>query len=450
MARLKERRAVDGQGTPAAIAQATPGAQPPSAGQALGMEVVKLMVENIASDPRLLPPVQQTVRDLEPALLRLALADPRFFSDRKHPARRLLEQMTQRSLAWEGVDAPGFAGFLEPLQQAVEVLLATRVGGPEPFEFALKTLEEAWGDQQDRDRRYREKAVRALLQAEQRNLLASKLAGEMRRRPDLAEAPRELAAFVTGPWCQVMAQARLADQSGAADPGGYRELISDLVWSAQPRLSGANAARLAALAPDLVAKLREGLKVIDYPAASTKRFLDWLAGTFRQAAHAADHLAQEPATPVAQEPEALGAGADVEHDSWLAPLEAQHSSFIETQQTLEPKPLFQPTQAGFVPTQPSADEAAPELAEAALQPGTWVEMFMDGGWGRYQLTWASPHGTLFMFSGARGKPHSMTGRLLAKMLKGGALRLISAQPVVDGALDAVAEAALRNTLDLRL
>ena len=33
-------------------------------------------------------PVQQTVRDLEPALLRLALDDPRFFSDRQHPARR--------------------------------------------------------------------------------------------------------------------------------------------------------------------------------------------------------------------------------------------------------------------------------------------------------------------------------------------------------------------------
>src|SRR5882724_1552759 len=69
-------------------------------GQALGLEVVNLMVDNIAGDPRLLPPVQQAVRDLEPALLRLALVDPRFFSDRKHPARCLLEQMTQRSLAW--------------------------------------------------------------------------------------------------------------------------------------------------------------------------------------------------------------------------------------------------------------------------------------------------------------------------------------------------------------
>lgn len=448
MARLKQRQAGDA-GSKEPPSAAAPH-RAPTPGQALGLEVVKLMVENIASDARLLPPVQQTVRDLEPALLRLALADPRFFSDRKHPARRLLDQLTQRSLAWEGADAPGFAPFLEPLQQAVEALVTTRSDGPEPFEFALHTLEEAWGDQQQRDRRYREKAVRALLQAEQRNLLAAKLASEMRRRPDVASAPREIAAFVTGPWCQVMAHARLTDPAGAADPGGYFGLINDLVWSAQPHLAGANAARLGALAPDLVAKLRHGLAMIDYPAASTKRFLDWLAGAFRQAAQAADRVAQPPAPAAPQELEAIGAGEDDEHDSWLAPIEAQHSGFIETQQTAEPKPLFQPTQPGFSDTRPPADEAGPGLAEAGLQPGAWVEMMMDGGWGRYQVTWASPHGTLFMFARARGKPHSMTGRLLSKMLRGGTLRMISGQPVVEGALDAIAQAALRNSVDLKL
>ena len=255
---------------------------------------------------------------------------------------------------------------------------------------------------------------------------------------------------MTGPWSQVMAQARLADKSGATDPGGYRGLVNDLVWSAQPRLAGANAVRLAAVAPDLVAKLRHGLATIDYPAPSTKRFLDWLASAYRQAAQAADHTVQPTSLPVAPQAHPFGADEEDGHDSWLAPTEAQHSGFIETQQTFEPKPLFQPTQPGFAATRPTADEAGPGLAEPGLQPGDWVEMLMEGGWGRYQVSWASPHGTLFMFAGASGKPHSMTGRLLGKMLKGGTLRLISAQPVVDGALDAVAQAALRNSLDLNL
>jgi hypothetical protein len=441
MKRLRQRRADGG------ISQDE--ARNPA--QALGLEVVNLMVENIAKDPRLLLPVQQTVRDLEPALLRLALGDPRFFSDRKHPARRLLEQMTQRSLAWESVDAPGFAGFIEPLQQAVEVLLSTRIAGAEPFDFALKTLEEAWGDEQQRDRRYRQKAVRALLQAEQRNLLAERIARELRNRPDMAGLPRELAVFVTGPWAQVMAQARLSDESGGKDPGGYVALVADLVWSAQPRLAAGNTARLAKLAPTLVEKLRHGLAIIDYPAPSAQRFLDYLAAAHRQAVE----VAAQPVRPAPlstsmtrEELEAmLGGDEDDGPGPWLAPTEAQHSGFMDTHQAPAARPLFQETQPGFGDTRPNTGELAPALPDAGLEPGTWVEMMLDGSWARYQVTWASPHGTLFMFASAAGKPHSMTRRLLGKMLQGGTLRMISGQAVVDGALDAVAQAALRNSLD---
>lgn len=421
------------------------------AGQALGMEVVNLMVDNIASDTRLLPPVQQTVRDLQPALLRLALGDPRFFSDRKHPARRLLEQMTQRSLAWDSVDAPGFAAFLEPLQQAVDVLIATRIEGADPFDFALKTLEEAWGDAQQRDRHYREKAVRALLQAEQRNLLAEKIAKEMRGFVESAAVPREIASFLTGPWSQVMAQARLGDESGASDPGGYAGIVSDLVWSAQPRLAGANTDKLVKLIPGLIEKLRHGLATIDYPGPSTKRFLDHLADAHREAM-SAPHPPGRPrplsTTMTREELEEMMGGED-EPGPWLAPSEAQHSGFMETHQSIQPKPLFQETQPAFGETQPPEAELSPGLPETGLQPGAWVEMMIDGGWGRYQVTWASPHGTLFMFAGAGGKPHSMTRRLLGKMLATGTLRLISGQAVVDGALDAVAQAALRNSLGIK-
>ena len=422
-----------------------------SPAQTLGLEVVKLMVENIASDARLLAPVQQTVRDLEPALLRLALGDPRFFSDRKHPARRLVDQMTQRSLAWESVEAPGFAGFIEPLQQAVDVLLSTRITGAEPFDFALKTLEEAWGDEQQRDRRYRQKAVRALLQAEQRNLLAEKIARELRTRPDMAGAPREIAAFVTGPWSQVMAQARLADDTGGSDPGGFAALVPDLLWSAQPRMAAGNPARLAKLVPVLVEKLRHGLAAIDYPAPSTQRFLDYLAAAHRQGMQPAgpsSRPAPLSTSMTREELEAMMGSDDSEGaNPWLAPSEAQNSGFVDTHHAVAPRPLFQETQPGFGDTRPSMSELAPALPDAGLEPGTWVEMMLDGGWARYQVTWASPHGTLFMFASASGKPHSMTRRLLGKMLQTGTLRMISGQAVVDGALDAVAQAALRNSLD---
>jgi hypothetical protein len=449
--RLKRRLAQRPDGEAASEEQEQLRLRANGPGQALALEVVNLMIENIAGDARLLPPVQQAVRDLEPALLRLALGDPRFFSDRRHPARRLLEQMTQRSLAWHSAEAPGFAAFLEPLQQAVDVLVSTRVEGAEPFDFALKSLEEAWGDLEQRDRHHREKAVRALLQAEQRNLLAAKIAKELRERTDVAAAPREVATFVLGPWSQVMAQARLGDGSGSSDPGGFGAVVGDLVWSTQPRAGAAHVARLAKRVPLIVEKIRHGLATIDYPLPATQRFLDFLA----QAQGVATPAAEEPVRPPAlstsmsrEELEALFAEDEKDSATWLAPQEAQQSGFMETHQSLAPKPLFQQTQPATLDTQPG-EEIAPPLPDASLRPGAWVEMLGAAGWARHQLTWASPHGTLFMFADASGATHSMTRRLLDKMLRAGTLRLVASQAVVDGALDAVAQAALRNSVGLK-
>src|SRR5205085_1465659 len=118
--------------------------------------------------------------------------------------------------------------------------------------------------------------------------------------------------------------------------------------------------------------------------------------------------------------------------------------------SVQPKPIFATTQpAEFTPGKPLADEVAQDLPVADLPPGSWVEMMGANGWARFQVSWASPHGTLFMFTGASGQPQSMTTRLLGKMLRDGTLCLISGQALVDGALDAVAQAALRNSLDAR-
>ncbi len=446
---LQEMRAVDKvmrrmqqRGTPD---------DPRAAARALGQEVVNLMVENIATDKRLLAPVQQAVRDLQPALQRLALQDPRFFSDRKHPARRLLDQMTQRSLAWQAEDAPGFAAFIEPLRQAVEALHTTTVEGAEPFDFALNSLEEAWGDERQRDKRYREKAVRALLQAEQRNLLAEKIAKEMRARQDVAAAPREIAAFIMGPWTQVMAQARLADDAGTTDPGGYMTLVPDLLWSAQPRFASSNVPRLMRLVPQLLEKIRHGLALIDYPHPATERFLDFLSSAHDHAIRNADNPERPvplSTTMTREDLESmLGGDEDTGPGTWLGATEAEHSGFVPTNASIAPKPLFQETQPGFTDTRP---RDLPTLPPSALQPGTWVEMLMDGGWLRFQVTWASPHGTLFMFGNGAGRSHSMTRRLMDKMLQGGTLRMISGQAVVDRALDAVAQAALQNSVDVKL
>lgn len=381
--------------------------------QALGLEVVHLMLEQLADDPRLLPPVREVVRELEPPLLRLALADPRFFSDRAHPARQLLEQVTQRSLAWTAPDQPGFVAFMDGLQQATEALLDARVGGPEAFEVALQALQEAWDEAQPRGRRNRERAVRALMRAEQRNLLASRIGQQVLERPDAAAAPPEALAFLTGPWAQVMAQARLTDTGGAEDPGGHGWVIPTVLWGVQPAL----AARVAQQQALLAERIRAGLTGIDHLPADTQRWLNLLAA-LHELALSATGAHERPAE-----------SAPDKVDTWLAPLEIHESGYLPEQ----PIPL------GASPWEPDT------LPPQDMAIGAFVDLHGEG-WERWQLSWSSPHGLLFMFTHASGATRSMTRRKLQQMLAEGSLRLVSAHPVVDGALDAVAQAAWRNSL----
>jgi hypothetical protein len=400
--------------------------------------VVKLMVENVAADRRLLAQVQQAVRDLEPVLLRLVRNDPRFFNDKQHTTRQLLSEMTQRSLAWSSADAPGFTEFFEPLRQAVDALAALPIDNVEPFEFALQSLRQAWGEQEERNRRDRARAARVLIKAEQRNLAAEKIAADLMARQDIATASSEIRRFVLGPWAQVMAAAQIDDKSGGtSDPQGYGAIINDLIWSTQPRLAAQSPNRLAKLVPPMLQTLRHGLASIGYPADATQRLTDYLSQQHQLALRPAAPAISAPAPMSRAELEARWDKAQDRPEVWLERSEARDSGLMD---------LVPDTAPDWNDTEPLASEPTTDLPAAGLQPGAWVDVFLRGIWSRWQLTWASPHSLMFMFADGAGKHQSMTRTMLDKMVALGALRILSQQTVLEGALDAVAEKALRNSM----
>lgn len=423
-------------------------------GQALSLEVVSLMVDNLAQDERLLVPVQDVIRNLEPALLRLALVDPRFFSDKEHPARRLLQEITQRSLAFGVVGAVGssiFIQFFQPLQAILRPLSEMPIDSAQPFELALKALTSRWDEQRQKRDAQVNAAVQALQRIEDRNLLAEEVAVEILAQPDARKTPAGVVEFLCGPWAQVIAHASLADNAGAQDPGSYRELVRALIWSAQPELTSQKIGKLTRLVPKLLSKLREGLALIDYPALKTSVFFELLM-----------NLHQQAFRPPVQVKEVPQPGSDfpvwpqlAEH--WVAPDEAKASGFMKL-----PLALAQTRSLSAQPTErmPLAVEttalSTTSAASVQVSPdfvwplGSWVEICVNEVWMRTQLSWASPHGTLFLFTSATGSTQSMTRRLRDQLIAAGTMRVISSQTVVDGALDAVAQTAMNNSVDVSL
>jgi len=238
----------------------------------------------------------------------------------------------------------------------------------------------------------------------------------------------------------VVAEAQLSCTDGSSDPFGYRALVDDLVWSVQKSTSQRRRAnRLTEMVPALVAKVREGLERIDYPPELAQRFFDNLMALHSAALQDAQQEARQRARDIEAapaEPPATEAG-----EPWLAGAEAQESGWVDHESVL-PQDFLLSEQPMPAPAEAPAPAAAGEL-----RTGTWAELLVEGTWTRVQLTWASPHGTLFMFTALAGTAHSMSRRTMERLRSSGALRVVADRPVVDDALDQVAQAALKNSLD---
>lgn len=249
-----------------------------------------------------------------------------------------------------------------------------------------------------------------------------------------------------------MAQARLTDTTRSADPGRYEELVDALIWSTQPALTRANTGQLARLLPKLLAKLREGLASIDYPPARTEAVFELLMEQHQQAFKPGPRVAAKPPALPA-EPQAAAQSAPTEEDDpWVAPTEAKESGYVDISKSpaSEGAALVPESPTGSATALPAVAPLLPLVPLAPLAIGTWVNLQVAGHWERTQLSWIGSQGNLFLFTSASGRTQSMTLRLLERLFHQGAMQVLTEQTVVDGALDAVAQAAMRNSVESRL
>jgi len=417
-------------------------------GKQLGEEVVRLMLDNLVQDHRLLAQVRDQIRALEPVFIALSQSDPRFFNERKHPARLLLDRLTQRSLGYASESDPGFPIFIRSVAQAVEALLGQR-GGVAPFPEVLNTLQAQW-DRADLTQRVKqEEAAKALLHAEQRNLLAQRLATDFQDRTKGTRVTEGVNAFLCGPWAQVVAESQLSGSNGHSDGDGYLALVDDLIWSVQRRLARRNRARLVKMVPDMLGKLREGLQRIQYPPVRTAVFFDELIRLHERALDPprvkTPVATSEPHKVIDLGPDFVVSGKKSQLDMdelhelevfWVGQDEATDAGYLAEDSVLlsdEAHALM--SDGNAAPLKWNADD---------LVIGSWVELHLKEKWIRVQLTWASPHRSLFMFVSGRGTAHSMSQRTMERLRSRDLMRVVSDVPVVDKALNDVAQTALRN------
>ena len=237
-------------------------------------DIVAGLFDRILADDRLATDLRNTLARLQLPVLRIALADESFFNSRTHPTRRLLDRLAASAAEWQDDSVSN-----RTARAALERVVHTVIRGSfedageharllEQFERAIVDIATAASatpvvvatDPEDRD----VLVIKATIQVSQ--LLAG------------VEVDREIRFFLLDVWSRVLVEIACLQTDHQRDAllARAKRLCFDLAWTTAPKSTSGDRARLAGLLPTMIAAIRDGLRLIDYPRADEESFFaEW-------------------------------------------------------------------------------------------------------------------------------------------------------------------------------
>jgi hypothetical protein len=452
----------------------------------IAANVVALLVNNLIEDERLPLAVRQWIKEISPALQKLAENDAQFLNDGQHAARRMLDEVMSRGLTFASDESTGFAEFFGPVKEVEQPLVQHEQPDAEFFERVLAVMKAGWVLYEAQQQEAQEKVIKTAIRRDKRAELAQKMSLGLMRRDEMAGAPIFVKQFIAGTWAQVVADAKLdavidfGPQETEQDNARLQAVLqtmADLAWSANPDLASQSKPRLLKLIPVLLKSLRDGLAAIEQSDAQHVGFFDELMKAHEKALKTPSRGGSSGLT----QPGALGTASgsvpltanfdDIMGDEFLDSLPDLFEAPDEEHSVASRAPIpssVAPVSGSAVFSNSSSSAALPvSSAPGALPPvtapapvitdprpvgkqlkvGTWVEFSNENHPlpVRAQVTWMSPQATMFMFTAAKGQATSMTRRALDKLVDSGKFRIVQRESMVSGALQAVVQKALRES-----
>ena len=366
------------------------------------IDVIALLFDYIFRDPSIPESLRSLFGGLQVPILKAALLDRTFFSDKKHAARRLLDHLAGAAIAAtsdEGYRA-GFtlvaAGVIDEVCRDFKVDVAV-------FDAADAKLQEFIDAEQRKTAAVLDHDVAAALVTEETEADRTHVRALIRDKLTGITVPFEVRGFAETIWADYLTQVR---QREGAESDAWRDgvkILDDLLWSITAKERNAQKARLTKMVPALIRGLRSGGAAVQ---VRDDRLQPFLEAVYKL------HIAA--IRPQGERP-AAGAGA--------------------TEEAAE-------SVAAIVPTLTRIVNVHDFVAEMVV--GTWLAFDHDGKTINARLSWVSPMRTKYIFTTrSRGRALALSPEELAWQLRDGTTRLI-VEPVplfdraVSSALDELA------------
>jgi hypothetical protein len=406
----------------------------------LTIELVGMLFDRIHQDKHVPAEIKTALSRLQFPIMKVALADSELFVSPVQPARKLMDRIASTAVGWqpEGEDN---VRYLSEVNKAIGSIVVAINEGPSIFEKALDQFEKYLADERVRDDDPVTRAKRALEEAETREVMAINAAIGVRRAFDGVQVESYLKDFLLGPWVMVLVAATLRERTQPEYSKKFRDAVSDLVWSVQPKINPDDRKRLVKTIPAVLSTLREGVQLIDLPPAQTQEFFGRLMGSHAQAVKALEVAygtgapmdtaafkrrieeveIVEPPAPQVDQNEQLTITPEVIRSAVAA--NNAEVNMLDAPLTVAPEEM--------IPVEELSDQQIDAMIEG-WQRGAWFDLHTGEQTERVRLRWISPRRNFYLFTSANtGKAHSLAPVVLRGYIRAGRIRSAEGAPLFE-------------------
>jgi hypothetical protein len=407
----------------------------------LTIELVGMLFDRIHQDKHIPAEIKTALSRLQFPVMKVALSDTELFVSPVQPARRLMDRIASTAIGWlpEGEEN---ARYLAEVNKSINTVLVAINEGPTVFEKALDEFERYLAEERVRDDDPVTRAKRALEEAETREVMAINAAIGIRRAFEGVQLESYLRDFLLEVWVKVLVAATLKERTQPGFAKRYRDAVSDLIWSVQPKINPDDRKRLVKTIPSVLGTLREGLQLIDLPAAQSQEFFGRLMTSHAQAVKALE-VAYGTAAPVDQ----TAIKRKIDEVKIVEPPPAQPDEPLQ-QLTITPEVVRSAVAANHAevnvleePLTVAPEEMIPveQLTDAAIdamiegwQRGSWFDLWTGQQTERVRLRWVSPRRNFYLFTSAEtGKAHSLAPLILRGYVRAGRIKPAEKAPLFE-------------------
>ena len=395
----------------------------------LTVDVVAMLFDYVFDDQDVPDPIKALVGRLQIPILKAAMLDQSFFSNKFHPARRLLDAISRAAIAIEGE-----IGHNHPLYAKIDYVV-TRIQAEfdqsvSLFDELLVELESFLDEQEAGAEQIVEQSAKLVAERE-RAELAEQSARDALQPVLAAELPSVIREFLSDRWRLVLQRRHLSAGPDSDDWKDALKCVQELIWSIEPKLTAEERKGLVTLLPLLVRRINAGLDQIGLGKPERAPFFDALIELHAAAIKSASSLSARPKRNGANPPSKRAAPGPTQPKACepSKPAQVVVSRVAEGNVELESVRLTE----GRRPTSGFIREAN------NMKRGDWVQFLQpEGPAVRARLSWVSPQRGILLFTNPQStRAIAISPEALAHKFEAGLAQFVDPEPMLDRAIQRV-------------